>query len=82
MLSNIDYMSATPPYLRVNLDKADLVHEVLAVVEEEVGQQPDCLHPGLLAGVSIRVTDASIAASTSCSCVHIVSCDNDRNMYE
>ena len=65
MLSNIDYMSATPPYLRVNLDKADLVHEVLAVVEEEVGQQPDCLH--LLAVVSIRVTDASIAASTSCS---------------
>ena len=65
--------------LCVNLDKADLVHEVLAVVEEEVGEQPDCLH--LLAGVSIRVTDASIAASTSCSCVHIVSCDNDRNMY-
>lgn len=56
--------------LRVNLDKADLIQEVLAVVVEEVGEQPDCLH--LLAGVSIRVTcrDASIAASTSTTVVN------------
>ena len=72
--------TCNPAHLRVNLDKADLIQEVLAVVVEEVGEQPDCLH--LLAGVSIRVTDTSIAASISCLSVYIVSCDNDRNMYE
>ena len=66
--------TCNPAYLRVNLDKADLIQEVLAVVVEEVGEQPDCLH--LLAGVSIRVTcrDASIAASTSCSYCFICQC--------
>ena len=75
--------TCNPAYLRVNLDKADLVYEVLAIVVEEVREQPDCLN--LLAGVSIRVTDTSIAASTSflyCDCLFIILCDNDRNVYE
>ena len=75
-----DTMIAPPAYLRVNLDKADLVYELLVIVVEEVGEQPDCLN--LLAGVRISVTNASIAASTSCLSVYIVSCDKDRNMYE
>ena len=58
-----DTMIAPPAYLRVNLDEAHLVYKVLAIVVEEVREQPDCLN--LLAGVSIRVTNASIAATTS-----------------
>ena len=77
-----DIMITPSAYLRVNLDKADLVYEVLVIVGEEVREQPDCLNPDLLACVRIRVTDASIAASTSCLSVYIVSCDNDRNVYE